>query len=147
MDSGNTLANVLSILAIVISIVVPLLTRNRELTSEKKNHEFELFQDVYQEHLVRKIPPAKLELHISQEGELTGIDDLIDELCSIRKDSLYFEYSDNEFFLKLKNNLQDLEDYLILSEGTPLKEELAEDFLFNVQVKLNEIYKTILEKF
>lgn len=84
---------------------------------------------------------------ISEVGVLTGTDDLIECLNSMRKDFLYFQYADTPFFDGLKDKLQGLEDYLILAEEHPLAEEKAMSFLHHVDSSLSHIYEDVVAHF
>lgn len=96
---------------------------------------------------MKRFPMARSKLHISEVGVLTGTDDLIECLNSMRKDFLYFQYADTPFFDGLKDKLQGLEDYLILAEEHPLAEEKAMNFLHHVDSSLSHIYEDVVAHF
>lgn len=142
MSPGEIASNIIAIAALLIS----LYGFYREKRSEKKSHEFDLFVDVYKDHLVSKIPSARAEIHITQAGEITGIDSLISALNSIRKDSIYFKYAEPQFYEELKKTLWDLEDYLTMIEE-PFVGEARVNFDYEVNSRLSNIYKCLLKKF
>lgn len=104
-------------------------------------------QCIYLHYLVNRFPVARSKLNISEEGVLTGTDALVDCLNSMRKDFLYFMYSNPEFFHRLKKQLQSLEDYLILSEERLFVGESAVDFLHHVELSIKCIYEEASSQF
>lgn len=97
----NIFANIVSVIALGISIIAIVQDRS----GEKKSREFEIFKETYQAHLVQKLPLARAGVKVTQTGEITGTEELIEELQRIRKDSLYFSYADKDFYENLKKKL------------------------------------------
>lgn len=104
MCQGITVADILAIVAILVSIVTSCVTIKKERESARKDHELALFGDIYKDYLINRFPVARSKLNISEEGVLSGTDDLINCLNSMRKDFLYFRYSDSLFYDRLKNS-------------------------------------------
>lgn len=138
----NIFANAISVIALVISIIAIV----QERLGQKKSREFEIFKETYQTHLVQKLPAARAGVQVTQNGEVTGTEDLIEELQSIRKDSLYFLYADKDFFEDLKKKLWRMEDYLILIDE-PLIEEKRIDYENEMERMLISIYECITKRF
>lgn len=147
MNWNITVTDLLAIVAILVSIVTSVVTGKKEKEHAKKEHELAIFGDIYKDYLVNRFPVARSKLHISEEGVLTGTDDLIECLNSMRKDFLYFKYTDALFFDRLKGKLQSLEDCLILAEEKPLTEEIALEFLHHVELSLVHIYEDVATHF
>ena len=74
---------------------------------------------------------------------LSGVDGFISELNQLRKDILYFKYSNPKFYSSLKRSIQDLEDFVIDSSATTFDTETKKDFFQEMQSKIEEIYNTI----
>lgn len=142
MPPGEIVSNIIAIVALLIS----LYGFSREKRSEKRSHEFDLFVDVYKDHLVSKLPSARAKIYITQAGKITGIDDFICELNSIRKASIYFKYAEPQFYEELKKTLWDLEDYLTMIEE-PFVGEARVNFDYEVNTRLSNIYRCLLKKF
>ena len=81
------------------------------------------------------------------DGKLTGTEELIECLNGMRKDFLYYKYANNEFFEKIRTDLQHLEDYLIKSEEESLVDEKLKTFENTVEEELLRIYADITEHF
>lgn len=142
MTPAEIISNVVATIALILSVY----GFRRDKKTEKRNHEFDLFRDIYQEFLVIRLPTARAKVKISRAGLVSGVDELIHELNEIRKQSIYFSYAEPQFFEELKMTLWELEDYLTLIEE-PFVGEARVDFDHEVTAKLKKIYKCILRKF
>lgn len=136
------LANIISVIALIVSVIAIMQDRS----GQKKSREFEIFKERYQTHLVEKLPAARAGVQVTQKGKITGIDGLVEELQSIRKDSLYFQYADPDFYEDLKQRLWKMEDYLILIDE-PLVEERRLDYECEMENMLISIYECITKRF
>ncbi|KOP31160.1 hypothetical protein ADM98_01760 [Exiguobacterium sp. BMC-KP] len=136
-----------AIISAAISMYVGIIQHIREKKINQTNLESIYFNDIYKEFLIKKIPEARKYIHVKNDGSVIGIEKMIEELNTIRQDSLYYHYNDSKFFEKLKSDLQDLEDYLINKSNKKLSSEEHSEFYENVKIKLMKIYKTINNKF
>lgn len=147
MTTAEICANVIAIVALICSFI----SLGSDRRAERKGREFELFRDMYQTHLIQKLPEARAKISISGQGVLSGIDPIIEELNSVRKDSRYFSFSDASFYEDLKKKLWALEDFLTLTEGetgeNPIVEDRRLNFEYEVDRMIGEIYKTILKRY
>lgn len=139
----DKLAFVMSLISLAISIVVAILESIRAYRISKTALEFELYKEVFKDHLIKLIPQARRCLCINKSMKLTGAKELLDELKQIRKDMLFFKYSNPEFYRSIKGTLQDLEDYLIDSTDITFSKETKKKFLSEVQFQLEDIYSII----
>lgn len=139
----DKLAFVMSLISLAISIVVAILESIRAYRISKTALEFELYKEVFKDHLIKLIPQARRCLCINKSMKLTGAKELLDELKQIRKDMLFFKYSNPEFYRSIKGTLQDLEDYLIDSTDITFSKETKKKFLSEVQSQLEDIYSII----
>lgn len=139
----DKLAFVMSLISLAISIVVAILESIRAYRISKTALEFELYKEVFKDHLIKLIPQARRCLCINKSMKLTGAKELLDELKQIRKDMLFFKYSNPEFYRSIKGALQDLEDYLIDSTDITFSKETKKKFLSEVQSQLEDIYSII----
>lgn len=96
--------------------------------------------------MVQKLPLARAGVKVTQTGEITGTEELIEELQRIRKDSLYFSYADKDFYENLKKKLWQMEDYLILIDE-PIVEEKRIDYEYEMENMLVSIYECITKRF
>lgn len=137
MELAALIISIISFLGTACLAIIQLI-QSKKLS--KTSIESEFFSEIYKEHLVKKLPEARRLMWVDKDKKLKDDKALIDELNSIRQDSLYFMYNNNVFYEKLKNALQSLEDYLINSED---KEVDDSTFHTVVQDKLSLIYKII----
>lgn len=142
MTNAELLSNVLAIIALLASII----GWYRDKKAEKRAHEFDLFQNVYQEFLIKRLPEARDRICITSDGKDPDTDGLINELHNLRKASIYYKYAEPQFFLELRNKLWELEDYLVT-----LPDNLRETPKVIAEQTMNkclqDIYKCILKKF
>jgi len=141
LPSSEVVTNILALIALLIS----LYSLHKTSTLEKRGHEFVLFQEVYQNYLVKKIPEARANIIITQSGKIQGIDQFTSTLTDLRKISLYFKFSDPDFFENLKNTMWRLEDYLVMAQE-PLLGDARYKFEVEVDARLNNIYQCLLKK-
>ena len=57
-----------------------------------------------------------------------------------------FQYTDKEFYSKLKNALRALEDYVVLSENVEMIGEDQSEFYNKMQELITDIYDVLLQK-
>lgn len=134
---------VLSIIAILVSIVVAFVESVREYRLSRIGLEAEYFKDIYKEHLVYKIPNARGYIKFDSANKLIGSDKLIDELQQLRKDSLYFQYNNPTFYGKLKQNIQELENYLVTNESRVFVGEDQTIAYTRIKDDIENIYRVI----
>ena len=142
MTNAEICSNIIALLAFLIS----LYRLRKENKMEKRAHEFDIFRDVYQDFLVKRLPETRARISITQTGMVSGIDSLVDELISLRKASIYFQYAEPEFYATLKGKIWDLEDYLVMIQE-PFLGEPRVNFDHEVNTKLKAIYQCLLKKF
>lgn len=145
MDFTNT-SDVLSAIAIIVSIVSAAYQWYLDTHMNKVNLEADYFKTLYSEHLLHDLPKARSYISF-RKNKLVGIDPLIDELNAIRQESLYFLYADKDFYTDAKLVLRDLEDYLIKvgNQNTPLESQAA--VMAQIQRRLENIYKIFNDKY
>jgi len=136
-------AFVISLLALVLSIIVAIVEAYRDAKNTKISIEFEFYKEIYKEYLVCKIPQARGLMWFDANSQLQDSQALIDELNSMRRDSLYFMYNNKNFYKTLKGNLQELEDYIVKSEGKTMDAQDRAEFETRVQNGLDSVYTTI----
>ncbi len=139
------LANILSVIALVISIAVAITEYIKDIKINRMNLESEYFKDIYKKHLIYEIPTARGYIKFDSDNRLIDVDKMIDELQALRQDSLYFQYNNLRFYNDLKEKIQELEDYLIsCAEKQFIGEEQTQ--LYNkIQNSINSIYSVISE--
>lgn len=137
------LANILSVIAIVISVLVAVTEYIKDIKINRLNLESEYFKDIYKKHLIYEIPTARGYIRLDGDNKLIDIDKMINELQLLRQDSLYFQYNNLEFYNNLKDKTQDLEDYLVSNGGRQFIGEEQTQLYNRIQNSINAIYCVI----
>lgn len=141
--SNLTLEGIIACIALVISVITLFVEIIQNSKNTKINSESEIFNQIFYEHLLKKIPEARQKI-IYSNSRIVGTEDLIKELNTLRQDALYFKYKDKKFYKLLKQSLQSLEDKLVSQE---LKEEEDYAELYNeISKDLESIYSLIMSK-
>lgn len=138
---------ILSIIAIVVSIVVGVIQHSREKKINNTNLESIYLNDIYKEYLINYIPTSRRFININPTGEVSGAEKLIEVLQDIRRDSVYYLYNDEQFYVELTLQCQKLEDYLTLESAKIFQGEQHIEFYKVIQEELKRIYEIISKKY
>lgn len=136
-------ALIISILALILSAVVAIVEYIRDYKITKINVEFEFYRDIYKKYLTSTIPNARGLMFIDQNGKLQDADHLVEALCAMRRDSMYFMYNNKTFYKDIKKKIQELEDLLVKSGDSVFDAQDKVEFEQNVQKRLEGIYALI----
>ncbi len=139
-------SDILSLIAIIVSLGSAAYQWYLDSHMNQVNLESEYFKSLYSKHLLYDLPIARKYIRFDQ-NKLVDIDLLIDELNSIRNDSLFFKYADIDFYTDAKIVLQQLEDYLIDSSQRVLTDEEQKTVLEQIEIKLKSVYRTFGNKY
>ncbi|WP_341323505.1 hypothetical protein NSQ62_08510 [Solibacillus sp. FSL H8-0523] len=140
-------ALIVAIVAILVSLFVAIIQYNKEIKLNRINLESVYINEIYKEYLITGLPNARKHLHITPDGQLLYIDKLVNELNSMRQSSLYYLYNDKEFYNRLKNNCQLMEDFLVDMSSKEILGEDQVEFYNKIQSQMKDIYKVVNEKF
>ncbi len=144
---------IISIIAIIVSVFVALYeyTYNKKLNSI--NLESSYLEKIFADFLVNKIPEARNKIRFVS-NKLDGINDLQNEVISIRKSALYYKYTDKDFYNDLKKNCQNLEDFIVTYANVEITGEDQYDIskkqmniLNKIETKIEDIYACINTKY
>lgn len=140
-------ALVISIVSIIISIIVIVYDKAVDKRLNRITMSSSYFNDLYKDILILKIPEAREKISFTTQGKLVGSDALVGILNDIINKSLYFFYTDKDFYNQLKKKTQDLEDYLLQAEDKTIHGE-AQTAVFNeIANKISELYNLMNKKF
>lgn len=137
------LANILAVIAIVISVMVAVTEYIKDIKINRLNLESEYFKDIYKKHLIYEMPTARGYIKFDGDNKLIGVDKMINELQLLRQDSLYFQYNNLDFYNNLKDKIQNLEDYLVSNAGKQFIGEEQTQLYNRLQNSINGIYCVI----
>lgn len=149
VKSSNTpsLELVLSVLAIIISVVVAIVEYVWNKWINTTNLEAEFYKDIYFEYLMKTIPEARQEIRYNNK-KIEDIDKFTNVLNDMRRDSLFFRYKDKAFYDKLKNQLQSLEDYVTqVSSKDEVDAEEFSTFTSKMSEQIEQIYDSIMKRY
>ncbi len=144
----------LDIIAIILSfasLLVSIGVVTYELHGTKKINDINLvaniMNQIYMKYLITEIPEARRLIDFPG-NKLCGTQRLQDVLVHLKNDSLFFKYSDNKFFDKLKNLCQDLEDYIVKNDGKKYDSLEEKNAVFTyIEEKLSDLYNLIENKY
>lgn len=143
-------AFVLSIISLVLSVLVGIGIAIYEVKSSKKLNDISLetsyFNKLYKDYLLIDLPKHRKLITFNYEGKLIGTEDLIAGLKKIREDSLYYFYTDQKFYNQLKKCVQDLEDYILITEDRFVDNMDQVDVHNEITDKIKDIYKVMCSK-
>lgn len=141
----DVIALAVAICAFIVSIIVPVFEFIWNNRMNRKNLKAEYFRDVYGEILYQDIPMALSYIHYNGT-EVSGTENLCDILRKIRFRSVYFKVVDVKFYNKLKDAVQELEDYVIQSPDTMSASQFV-TFYGIVNEKIEIVYKHMSEAY
>lgn len=136
----------LAAVAIVISIVVAVCDFRINCKINKLNMEAEIYQKVFFDYLINKIPRAQQNIKNTVTG-LTGTDLLEEELNNLRQEALFFLYEDEAFYKELCKKLQDLEDTVIKANDKKMDETKYHMFIEDVKESIKDVYVLVMKKY
>lgn len=138
------IANVLSVIAIVISVGVPAVEYYNDKKINSINIDIQYYDKVYSEYLLERIPECRIKVERMYDGSVLGIDDFVDLLREMRKKSLYFKFANEGFFYELRRRIQRLEDVLTMLPDK-ISEEEYRTFRSEIDKMIYQIYECIHE--
>lgn len=142
---GNVATNIISIIALIVALVTAIFSYVQNKKINKISIEANMLLDVYKEYLLDDIPKARRYIHYSNKNILSGTSNLVDVLNEIRRSSLFFMYKNPDFYKKLCNALQGLEDKLIEKEGFLSVDDFSK-FDDEVDKSIKVIYDLIMKE-
>ena len=114
--------DIIAIVAIVVSFCSVLFQIILENMRKKHDAKTVLYKEAYKEVFLDDIPRAMMRIRYVNDI-WTGSDELVDCLSVIRKRSYFFNYVDKDFGEKVKENCQEIEDFLACIDQTELTNE------------------------
>lgn len=136
---------VLSIIAIVISVITIFIEFYGNQRVNRINLEANFYKKIYNEFLIDKIPNARNAI-VYNNNIVSGADELIDVLNDMRRKSLFFKYKEEKFYNTICKKMQDLENELVKKSDLELDSDDYCKFVEYIKKALEEIYDIILCK-
>ena len=115
MDTSDIIAIgslIVAILSIVTTIILTVFNAKHVSKLNDSNVKANYYSKIFDEYLIEKIPKSRGYIRFDGEGKLQDVNELCACLTNLRNSSLYFKYSDEEFYKQIKNHTMELEDFL-----------------------------------
>lgn len=104
---------ILSILAGIFSIISLIFTYKQSNKHNSLNLESRYFEKIFDTYLITKIPQSRKYIRYDHTtNKLVDINKMIDVLGYMKNDSLYFKYSNPDFYKDLVDLILNLEDFI-----------------------------------
>ena len=143
---GNDTASfVISIIALLISVVVVFLELICNIKINNNKLKSDNFNKLYSDILMYDFPHARAELKHTTNMKITGKQKMMEVLRDLRKKSIYFKYNDEGFYNGLIEKVQDIED--ILSREDNLDMDEYSYFSKKLEEKIKSLYSFMNKKF
>jgi len=140
VDNSGILLSVIAILISIISLVLESYTNKK---NKMLDVEAEIIKTVYDKYLITNIPNARREIKHTGE-KVISTDNFIQVLNDLRLDSLFYEYKDINFYNFIKNETQKLENYVIDNEIMDNSSYLK--YEKKIAASIEAIYNEIINK-
>ena len=99
-------------ISMLISIVSCVYNSKQTKKINNINIKSRYFEKIFDDFLIYKVPEARNYIRFDENGKLADYQIYIDVLSAMRKSASFFKYDNAEFFKKLKEVTQNLENYL-----------------------------------
>lgn len=146
MSTVDILTLVLSVLAIIVSICSAVATYHQTQRGQRISLEADYFSDIFKDYLLNRIPKAWRKIAFS-DGEIIQDNDLTNELVKLSKESQYFMFSDNDFYIELKEKLQNIEDELVNAHNYNYSKRQQASFMKRISRQLHDMYHFINKRY
>ena len=135
-------SNILSIIAILISIGVPLFEHFSNRRINNINIDSHYYTVVYEKYLLIDIPENRMWIERLRSGKVEGREEFLEMLRNIRKKSLCFKFVNEDFYKILYGHIQNLEDEIIMLPDN-VSEEAYVQFIRKIDGIIYDIYVCI----
>ena len=139
-------ALVISIISLVATILIAIVEVIQAKSLNDTSIEAEYFDFLYKEIMLKKIPMGRIKMTFNKENRLIGTTEFLEAIKELRKNTVYYQYTDSKFFKELKTILVEIEDYIILSENKIHLGEEQTEFFSEIHNKLSKMYNILLKK-
>lgn len=131
----NLLTSIFSIISITVSIIALLISSISQARVNRINSNIGLYGETVKKYL--RLLPTERKNICCIDGRLQDKSKLQNVLNEMRRDLLSMLYTkDKKYFLKMKKYSQDLEDYVIKTDG---KEIVSEEVNREITKKLSKV--------
>lgn len=135
-------SNILSVIAILISIGVPLFEYFSNKRINSINIDSHYYNVVYENYLLIEIPEKRMRIERLNSGKIEGREEFLEMLRNMRKKSLCFKFVNEDFYKILYGHIQNLEDEMVILPDS-VSEETFVQFIRKIDGIIYDIYVCI----
>jgi hypothetical protein len=137
---------IVSIISILMSLSTAYFQRRLSKKSQKISLESIYYKEIYWKYLVGKIPDAREYVQFANSTkEVTDTDRIEEVLIDMRRDSLFFKFTDLNFYDSILFEITNIENKYVTADKMIYEKYI--DFEKEVDSLLNEVYDMILSKY
>ena len=138
----SIIAVIVSGISIIVSIISAVLAYKQQVKLNTINMRAKYFEQIFDDYLIEKIPKARKYLRF-ENNKLVDSEQLCQTLSELLVSSLYFRYENAEFYKKLKEQIQSIEDYVSQCGNQCYEQEEQGKVFEEIHKRLSELYKYI----
>jgi hypothetical protein len=143
MTMADGIVIAISIISLVCSVFLTQVQLHASKVSNRTNLEAEYFKELYSHILVYDIPKGREYIHYDG-NTVSGLELLIDSISKIRRCSLYFKSNHLNYYNKLVDECQKLEDILVETDsGRQITSTGFHNFMTDIESRIDLIYEHI----
>ena len=140
-----TLASaVIAVISMLVTVVIFRLNYNQAKRISEITLKSNYYTKIFDAYLIEKIPAARKYIRF-QNDRLVDTNELVNVLTDMRRDALYFKYSNKSFYNKLKEITQKIEDYIMNCGNRNLEPEEQAGVFLEIHKMISELYSVIDE--
>lgn len=144
---SSTFSPTLDVVAIIVSIISLIATGLIAYLNYRHNNKIsriniasDYFKEIYKEILVKHIPSARSALDWSEDGTLQNHGDLCDKIVSLKNKSLYYKYTNPNYYKKLCDCVEKAEDSICGTSNRKLDVLGRAKALGDIEKLIQELY-------
>lgn len=141
--SSEIVSQALSIAALIVSILAVIYSERTGRASIRADNCGKIFDS----YLIDKIPKSRTNLRFGADGKLRNGNEFCDVLTAMMMSALFYKYSDNPFYMRLRQKCEFIEDLIseVGNQARPSEHE-QNRFWDELHGELEHVYKMIEDK-
>lgn len=137
---------ILSIIAIIISIIVPLFEYLINKHTNFTNLMSMFYAETYKEYLMILIPESRKKIGFIDD-KINDTENLEIVLQGLRTKSTFFSYQNKRFFNNLNKKINSIDDLLVQHSGRNVDYITYNKFITMLDKRISKLYKYINNKY
>lgn len=139
---------IISIVAIIISVVTLVTELFFSNRNNKINLEAHFFTKIFDDYLITQIPEKRKKMtRDSETGKITGVDEFYDVLVELRQGAIYYKFKDKDFYINLFNKVMKLEEMLDELGQRSYDEDSYDIAKEKINAEIEKLYLFIADKY